>query len=173
MGLYATINLHDLGFYPTTRNAGVAIDYSYGNGEFETVFHSFISSYCPVRTGNLLSSIHCEARGMEIDVYTQCEYAQHVEYGTALQDAQPYFEQAVEEAFSVAYDSWVLATEEALMIEYDWVYNDVYSQVMSDQRAASSPTFAERWAHNAATVSVESQRTYLDIGPITPATIII
>jgi hypothetical protein len=84
MGLYAAINLHDLGFYPTTRNAGVVIDYGYGNNEFERIFHSFVSSYCPVRTGNLLSSIHCEIHGMEIEVYTQCEYAQYVEYGTAL-----------------------------------------------------------------------------------------
>jgi hypothetical protein len=87
MGLYATISLHDLGFYPTTRNAGAVIDYSDGNNAFETIFHSFISTNCPVRTGNLLSSIHCEFRDMEIDIYTKCEYAEYVEYGTARQEA--------------------------------------------------------------------------------------
>jgi hypothetical protein len=51
---------------------------------------------------------------------------------------------------------WAQATEDALLIEYQWVFDDVWNQVMSDPRAANSPTFAENWAHNAATVSVNS-----------------
>lgn len=172
MGLYAEINLRDLGFWPTTRNGGFIINYTPGFTEFQNTFRSSIVENCPVRTGNLLSSIHCEINDMIILIYTQCSYAQCVEYGTWKQMAQPYFEQAISTAFTKAYDMWVQATEEALVEEYWFVFNDVYNQVMSDLNASKNPTFAENWAHNAATVSVKTQRDYLDIGPVLPTTII-
>jgi hypothetical protein len=37
----------------------------------------------------------------------------------------------------------------------------------------SNPVFAEAWAHNAATVSVETQRDYLHIDPVPPETTVI
>lgn len=172
MGLYAEINLRDLGFWSKTRNGGFIINYDPGFVAFQTRFRESIVANCPVRTGNLLSSIHCEISGMTIRVYTQCSYAQYVEYGTWKQMAQPYFEQAISDAFFRAYDLWGQATDRALIDEYHFVFDDVWNQVMSDPKASNSPTFAERWAHNAAVVSVKTQRDHIEIGPILPTTII-
>lgn len=172
MGLYAEINLRYMGFWPTTRNGGFIINYDPGFAVFQSRFRASIVANCPVRTGNLLSSIHCEISGMTIRVYTQCPYAQYVEYGTWKQMAQPYFEQAISDALLSAYDLWDQAVDRALDDEYHFVFNDVWNQVMSDLNARNSPTFAERWAHNAARVSVNSQRKHRRIGPILPTTII-
>lgn len=172
MGLYAELDLHSLGFWPETRNAMIPVDYSMGNEMFKSLFHTAISASCPIRTGNLLGSIHCEAEDMILRIYTQCPYAEYVEYGTWKQMAQPYFEQAIEQAFMPAYALWKQSYESALVEEYWWVFDDVWNQVMSDLRAGNSPLFAERWAHNAAVVSVKSQATHLYIEPTPPATMI-
>ncbi len=172
MGLYAEINLRDLGFWPTTRNGGFIINYTPGLNTFKNVFYESVRGNCPVRTGNLLGSIHCEIQGMSILIYTQCPYAQYVEYGTWKQMAQPYFEQAISNAFFQAYDMWAQAVDTALVDEYWFVFDDVWNQVMSDLKAGNNPTFAERWAHNAAVVSVKTQRDHIEIGPILPTTII-
>ena len=173
MGLYAELNLHDLGFWPTTRNGMYPVDYTQGNEIFKSVFHTATSAACPIRTGNLLGSLHCEAEGMVLRIYTLCPYAEYVEYGTWKMMAQPYFEQALEQALNAAYGAWVESYEAALVLEYWWVFDDVYNQVMSCLKASNSPVFAENWAHNAATVSVNSQRTYLEIEPTPPEVLIV
>lgn len=171
MGLYCEVSLKNLGFWPSTRNAGVVVDYNYGNQIFEKKFHEMTSFLCPVRTGNLLGSLSCEGNGMTIIATTDCEYAEYVEFGTWKQMAQPYFEESIQTAFAAAYGAWVEAYELALSVEWQFVFWEVYQQVMSNPKA--NPLFAELWAINAANVSVETQRTYLDVGPEIPDIIII
>ena len=173
MGLYASLNLSQLGFWGTTRNGQFPVDYNTGNSIFLNTFHTETATNCPVRTGNLLGSIHGSVSGMSGEFYTQCDYAEYVEYGTWRQSAKPYFENALAVATDSAYSAWVQAYEEALELEYWYVFWDVFDHVMSIFPASNSITFAERWAQNAARVSVESQRTYLDIPPDPPTTIII
>lgn len=172
MGLIAELDLRQLGFWQTTRNAGYVADYTAGLETFKRIFHTYTTEHCPVRTGHLLGSLHCENAGpMGLIIYTNCSYAENVEYGTWKQSAQPYFEDAITTAFEGAYEMWVDAYERALDLEYMWVFNDVYIQAMSNPK--NNPVFAEAWAHNAATVSVETQRDYLHIDPVPPETTVI
>jgi len=170
MGLYASFNLqNDLGLWSSTRNFQFPADYTMGNWIFKNTFDSVIRSNCPVRTGNLLSSIKCYIDGLDIILYTDCEYAQFVEYGTWKQDAQPYFEQAIETAINSAYDEWVRAYELVLTWEYYYMYDQIFSEINTG-RQANSQNFLQRWAENAARVSVETQAEYLEIGIVIPET---
>lgn len=172
MGMIAELDLRELGFWQTTRNGGFVADYTAGMEAFKKAFHTYTSSNCPVRTGHLLGSLRCENAGpMGLTIYTNCSYAECVEYGTWKQSAQPYFEDAIKMAFDTAYGIWVNAYERALDLEYQFVFMDVYIQAMSNPKA--NPVFAEAWAHNAATVSVETQRDYLYIDPVPPETTVI
>lgn len=45
---------------------------------------------CPVRTGNLRSSITSSADGLHAEVGTDCPYAAFVEFGTYRSAAKPY-----------------------------------------------------------------------------------
>lgn len=51
---------------------------------------------CPVRTGNLMRSIHTEKTDDEVSVGTPVEYAPFVEFGTSKMEAQPYLQPAFE-----------------------------------------------------------------------------
>lgn len=53
----------------------------------------------PVDTGNLRSSIARETDVSKLEeiVYTNVEYAKHVEFGTKHQDAQPYMRPALQD----------------------------------------------------------------------------
>jgi hypothetical protein len=98
MGLYTDINVYDFDFTPFLPN-GIIIDYSEGNNILLDTFLLEARANVPVRTGNLMSSI---TGAIEEDgtcmLYTECDYAPYVEYGTWKAPAQPYFEKAVEEA---------------------------------------------------------------------------
>ena len=173
MGLYAGFDLSRLGFYETTRNGQYPVNYNTGNQIFLNTFHTEIATHCPVRTGNLLGSIHGSLFGMNGEFYTQCDYAEYVEYGTWGQPAKPYFENALASALDSAYSAWVRAYEYTLELEYQHVFWNVFDHIMAIHPAKNSITFAENWAHNAATASVKSQRSYLYIPPAPPPTIII
>ena len=171
MGLYARVDLEDLGFYPFTLKGEIEVNYSRGFEVFEEVFSDIISGLCPVRTGNLIESINCDWGDMEIYAETLCDYAEYVEYGTWCMEAQPYFEAAVENAFYKAYGVWVEAYEEALEEEYWFVFGYVYNLMIENPWV--NDYVAEIFAHNAAEVTVAAQRTYLRIDPTPPDTIII
>lgn len=55
---------------------------------------------CPVDTGRLRSSIQTDFKAGHVEiigeVYTNVEYAPHVNYGTRYQRAQPFFDKAFE-----------------------------------------------------------------------------
>lgn len=58
-----------------------------------------IKTNAPVRTGILRNSIKTDydKQKKQGKVYTNVEYAPHVEYGTRRQSAQPFFEPAIQE----------------------------------------------------------------------------
>lgn len=100
MGLRASFSVTDLGYPLATPNLQIPINYSAAAETFVEVFLDTAQSLVPVRTGNLMNSIMAESNGSDVLCYTDCEYAQYVEYGTWKQSAQPYFEPALEEAMS-------------------------------------------------------------------------
>lgn len=102
MGLRASFSVADLGYPLATPNLQMPISYSAAAETFVRVFLDTAQSLVPVRTGNLMNSIMAESNGSDVLCYTDCEYAQYVEYGTWKQSAQPYFEPALEEAMSEA-----------------------------------------------------------------------
>lgn len=115
MGLLAEFDLvKDFGFKTETPTIGIPIYYNDGMEEFETVFMDTIEELCPVDTGFLHDSIKVETTDTTVKAWTDCEYAQYVEYGTWKQDAQPYFEPAVAAALNAATPIWNDAMEEAL-----------------------------------------------------------
>ena len=115
MGLLAEFDIiADFGFKTETPTVGIPIYYDDGMEEFETVFMDTIEELCPVDTGFLHDSIQVETTDTTVKVWTDCEYAQYVEYGTWKQDPQPYFEPAVEAALDAAIPVWNDAMEEAL-----------------------------------------------------------
>ena len=106
MGLYVDINAYDFGFTPFLP-MGVIADYSTGNNILLDTFVSQARANVPVRTGNLMASITGDiGEDGTCSLYTDCEYAQYVEYGTWKAPAQPFFEDAVEEAVQRASQSW-------------------------------------------------------------------
>lgn len=62
---------------------------------FKSAFDNVIYTMCPVRTGFLRSSCHCEISNELIECFADAEYAQYVEYGTSRMAPQPYFEPAI------------------------------------------------------------------------------
>ena len=115
MGLLAEFDIiADFGFKTETPTVGIPIYYDDGMEEFETVFMDTIEELCPVDTGFLHDSIQVETTDTTVKVWTDCEYAQYVEYGTWKQDPQPYFEPPVAAALNAATHIWNDAMEEAL-----------------------------------------------------------
>lgn len=102
MGLRASFSVSKLGYPLATPNLQMPINYNPAAETFVRVFLDTAQSLVPVRTGNLMNSIMAESNGSDVLCYTDCEYAQYVEYGTWKQSAQPYFEPALEEAMSEA-----------------------------------------------------------------------
>lgn len=63
---------------------------------FQQAFMDKINELCPVRTGKLLNSIHCEVDAFgSVEVWADAEYAQYVEFGTWRQAGQSFFSQAM------------------------------------------------------------------------------
>lgn len=114
MGLRAQFTMDDLGYAECTSEMGVYIDYSEGCDVFVETFLAAATDMVPVDTGYLQSSIEAYAYGDECVCETYCEYAEYVEYGTAYQYAQPYFEPALDEALYAAMPHWDAAVELAL-----------------------------------------------------------
>lgn len=54
-------------------------------------FQDEARALCPIRTGNLVSSISGEASGDGFTAEAMADYAEYVEYGTWKMSAQPYF----------------------------------------------------------------------------------
>jgi hypothetical protein len=68
MGLHAGFNTRL--FVSSTRYAGAAAN------AFQQAFMDKINELCPVRTGNLLNSIHCEVDAFgQVEVWADAEYA--------------------------------------------------------------------------------------------------
>lgn len=77
------------------------VDYSKACNVFVSTFMSVSRSTVPVDTGYLYSTLNAGTDGWNVSASTECEYAEHVEYGTWKQAAQPYFEPAVDEAYDL------------------------------------------------------------------------
>lgn len=97
--------------------------------------------------------------------FTECEYADYVEFGTWGRAARPFFTIALQAAYSAAYPEWVASYEGALESEYQYVYDQVRAQCAMNRK--QNETFAHNWSHNAAIASIQSQRTYHPISPTT------
>ena len=120
MGLLVEFDIiADFGFKTETPTVGIPIYYDDGMEEFETVFMDTIEELCPVDTGFLHDSIKIETTDTTVKAWTDCEYAQYVEYGTWKQSAQPYFQPALEEALNEAMQPWQDAMEEAMEEEQE------------------------------------------------------
>lgn len=113
MGLYAEFNTQDFG-YPEELGYGISADYSAGCQAFIETFLAAARAVVPVRTGNLMASIQGVNGEDSVMLYTNCGYAQYVEYGTWKSPAQPYFEQALGSALEVASAIWDRELESGL-----------------------------------------------------------
>ena len=142
MGLLVEFDLvADFGFKTETPTVGIPIDYEDGMEEFETVFMDTIEELCPVDTGFLHDSIQIETIDTTVKAWTDCEYAQYVEYGTWKQDPQPYFEPAVEAALDAAIPVWNDAMEEALEEEAEELERQ--QEMIDDEEAEEGEPMAE------------------------------
>lgn len=122
MGLYASFDVcADMGFMEYTPEYGIIPDYSYGCEIFCQTFEEVSKSLCPVDTGYLRSTLSASYNDTFCECETNCEYAQYQEYGTWCMPAQPYFEEALQQAIGSAYGAWVEAQEEAMMEEMELI----------------------------------------------------
>lgn len=113
MGLYCSFTPESLG-YPNiveTEILGtyleVQVDYSQALEDFCSTFLDVSTSLVPVDTGFLKSTLDAQTDGEGAYAEATAEYAQYPEYGTWCQEAQPYFEPAVDaasEAFFIGAD---------------------------------------------------------------------
>lgn len=94
------------------------VDYTSACIAFVQTFLKVARLEVPVDTGYLRSTLSADTDGWECKAWTDCEYAQYVEYGTWRQRAQPYFEPAIEEGIAAFLEEAGIAIDEALqMIE--------------------------------------------------------
>ena len=114
MGLYAEFSIeNDWGFshqleasipgYPEFGEITVDLDYFPACEVFINTFMDLATSYVPVDTGFLESTIEAGADGDTCWAEAWADYAQYVEYGTSIMSAQPFFEDALETACSDAF----------------------------------------------------------------------
>lgn len=108
MGLLCTVDMIAMGFPDVLEamaadNSLVSVEVEYGEAleAFVDTFISSATSYVPVDTGYLQSTIDGECDDYTAEVWADAEYAQYVEFGTWKMAAQPYFTPAVEEAWQV------------------------------------------------------------------------
>ena len=57
-----------------------------------------IKKLTPVKTGRLVGSIAERVKELQVDIYTNVEYAKYVEYGTKTQEEQSYMRAGLDEA---------------------------------------------------------------------------
>lgn len=118
MGLYCGFDvIEEFGFIEATPVLEIIPDYSMGCVTFINTFMTASTDYVPVDTGYLQSTISANCSDTYCECWTDCEYAQYVEYGTWKMDAQPYFEIAIEEALDEAVPIWEMAEEVAMAQE--------------------------------------------------------
>jgi len=65
----------------------ISLNTSNAASAFRDAFMDSIETLCPVRTGYLRSTCHCDISGGNIECYANAEYAQYVEYGTTKMEA--------------------------------------------------------------------------------------
>lgn len=98
MGLRCELNIYkDWGFPEKTSWGGILINYSEVIAYYTKLMYDSMIEKVPVLTGNLRHSLNWHSTNSGFVIETECEYAEYVEYGTCYMDAQPYFEQAIEE----------------------------------------------------------------------------
>ena len=66
--------------------------------------YSVIMANCPVDTGNLKSSFIIEASNQMATVYTECEYAKYVEFGTGIRGNTSAY--PIEQANIIVSNGW-------------------------------------------------------------------
>lgn len=106
MGLYAEFSItNDWGFpsqikakVPYYGEKIVDLDYFPACEVFINTFMDLATSYVPVDTGFLESTIEADTDGDTCWAEAWADYAQYVEYGTSKMSAQPFFEEALETA---------------------------------------------------------------------------
>ena len=104
MGLYCSFTPESLGYPDVVEtdvlgtHLKVQVDYSQALEDFCSTFLEVSTSLVPVDTGFLQSTLDAQTSGDEAYAEATAEYAQYPEYGTWCQEAQPYFEPAVDAA---------------------------------------------------------------------------
>lgn len=88
----------DIEFITEWCSVAQHIDYSEVIQSGLNQFQDEARSLCPVRTGNLLSSISGDASSEGFTAEASAEYAVYVEYGTWKMEAQPFFVEPFEMA---------------------------------------------------------------------------
>lgn len=111
----------------------VEVDYSEGNDEFCRAFLQEIKLRTPVDTGYLLSTIDVSFDDTYCECWTDCEYAEYVEYGTIYQTAQPYFEPAILYALNMAKPIWDNILDEAI-----GVFEDEIEELAAEEEAMAA-----------------------------------
>ena len=91
----------------------VEIDYADACDAFVETFLKISTKIVPVDTGFLRSTLSAQTDGWACEAWTDCEYAEYVEYGTRRQRPQPYFTPAFAEAFQAFLEEAQIAIEEA------------------------------------------------------------
>ena len=102
MGLYVEFSVSDFGFIEITPQLGISPLYDTGCDIFVETFLQVAHDLVPVDTGFLQSTLEADTDGFSCSAWTDCEYAEYVEYGTWRCAAQPYFEPAIQAALQAA-----------------------------------------------------------------------
>ena len=97
--LYADITPETLGLPPITPLCGIPIEYNEIWENFGETFKSIATTTCPVDTGYLRDHIDFQADEGGVECWSDADYSAYQEYGTSKMKAQPYFEQALQEAY--------------------------------------------------------------------------
>ena len=125
-------------------NVSQGVDLGLAVEEAFMIFEMGARSACPVRTGNLLSSISGGADSNGFTAEAGAEYAIYVEFGTWKMAAQPFFVEpflvAVEFAVAGVMELFVEALLEAYSAAFDEInehYNQEYERVIEEANMIS------------------------------------
>lgn len=146
----------DITFTTEWCDVGQSVDYGSATSSALMTFESMSRGACPVRTGNLLSSIYGAADDGGFSGGAGADYAEYVEYGTWKMAAQPFFVDAFEAAGEECAASLQLTLQETVselqaiaMGEIEEHYQTEYEQVYAEYEimvaTAEDPVEAEVW----------------------------
>lgn len=161
MGLRGTFDTSSAGLPLMTPLRGIPIDYSDGFFTFGETFIAEAQNAVPVDTGYLQSTITADSYSMGSTFYTDCDYAQYVEYGTYKMAAQPYFEPAVDAAAEASAPYFQQAIAAALIQE-----TIILTEEMDAQVEEATDTYekesneAGRTIEEGTTIYIEGVDTY-------------